>query len=201
MGRTPSSCRQCRREMDKLFLKGERCFTNKCAVEKRKFPPGQHGAAGARLTEYGRRMREKQKARSIYGLTESQFRGYFEKAAKKAGVTGEKLLEFLERRLDNVVFRLGLASSRQAARQLVRHGNVTVNSKKVNIPSFQVKANDVVVIKPNMLEKMKEKLKEYTPPAWLSLDADYNGKIVHMPTRDDTERIIQESLIVEYYSK
>lgn len=201
MGRTPSSCRQCRREMDKLFLKGERCYTNKCAVERRKFPPGQHGAAGARLTEYGKRMREKQKARAVYGLTESQFSGYFEKAAKKVGNTGEKLLELLERRLDNVVFRLGFAPSRQAARQLVRHGNVKVNSKKVNIPSFQVKTNDGIAIKPAMLEKVKEKLADHTSPSWLSLDENLNGKVVNMPTRDDTERIIQESLIVEYYSK
>lgn len=201
MGRTPSSCSQCRREREKLFLKGDRCFTAKCAVERRKYPPGQHGAANSRQTEYGRRMREKQKARAIYGLTERQFRSYFEKAAKKAGVTGEKLLEYLERRADNVVFRLGFAPSRSAARQMVRHGAVQVNGRKVNIPSYQVKVNDVIAVKPRVIEGVKEKLKDYTPAAWLSLDAENKGRIVSLPTREDTEKLIQESLVVEYYSK
>ncbi|MBI5701835.1 30S ribosomal protein S4 [Candidatus Saganbacteria bacterium] len=201
MGRTPSSCRQCRREREKLFLKGERCFTAKCAVERRKYPPGQHGAATQRLTEYAKRMREKQKARAIYALTERQFRSYFEKAAAKTGVTGELLLQFLERRLDNVIFRLGLAGSRPAARQIVRHGAVQVNGKKVNVPSFQVKINDAISVKPKLIEKIQEKLKEYTPPAWLSLDQNFMGTVVHMPRREDTERLVQESLIVEYYSK
>lgn len=201
MGRTPSSCSRCRREREKLFLKGDRCFTTKCAVERRKYPPGQHGAATVRMTEYGRRMREKQKARAIYGLTERQFRSYFEKAAKKVGVTGEKLLEFLERRADNVVFRLGFAPSRSAARQLVRHGAVQVNGCRVNIPSYQVKINDVITVKPRVIEGVKEKLKDYTPAAWLSLDAENKGRIVSLPTREDTEKLIQESLVVEYYSK
>lgn len=201
MSRSPSMCKQCRREREKLFLKGERCFTNKCSVEKRKYPPGSHGAAVSRISEYGKRLREKQKARSIYGLTERQFRSYFEKAAKRTGSTGEMLLELLERRLDNVVFRMGFVSSRQAGRQLVRHGNVKVNDKKVNIPSYQVKINDLVTIKPKMLEKAAEKLKEYTPPAWLEMSDGGHGKVVHAPKREDTERLIQESLIVEYYSR
>ncbi len=201
MSRTSASCRSCRRQMEKLFLKGDRCNTPKCAVERRKYPPGQHGAAGTRLTEYGRRMREKQKARAIYGLTERQFRSYFEKAAKRVGVTGDMLLELLERRLDNVVFRLGFAPTRQAGRQLVRHGNILVNGRKVNVPSFQVRTNEIIALKGKMLEPVRKKLEEHTPPAWLSLDAEFNGKILHLPTRDDTERLIQESLIVEYYSK
>jgi len=201
MGRTPSQCRQCRREREKLFLKGTRCLTAKCSVERRKYPPGQHGAATTRLTEYGRRLREKQKARAIYGLTERQFRSYFEKAAKKAGVTGEKLLELLERRIDNVVFRLGYAESRPAARQIARHGNVIVNGKKVNIPSYQVKLNDIVSVKPYILDAAREKLKDYTPPAWLSLDPDLNGKVVSIPSAEDVEKLIQVSLIVEHYSR
>lgn len=199
--RTPVSCAKCRREREKLFLKGERCFTAKCAVEKRKYPPGQHGDSKARLTEYGKRLREKQKAKAIYGLTERQFRAYFEKAAKVVGVTGEKLLEMLERRLDNVVFRIGFAPSRQGGRQAVRHGRVLVNGKKVNIPSYQVRVNDVITVKPTMLQAAQERLKDYTQPSWLSLAEESQGKVLSLPTRDDTEKIIQESLIVEYYSK
>lgn len=201
MGRHPAFCKQCRREKEKLFLKGERCFTAKCSVEKRKYPPGQHGASSTRLTEYGRRLREKQKARSIYGLTERQFRLYFERAARKSGVTGEQLLGFLERRLDNVVFRLGYAPSRQAARQLVRHGHIAINERKVNIPSYQVKVNDAVSFKGKKVEAILEKLKEYNPPAWLSLGSDFIGRIVSLPTPDDTEKLIEASLIVEHYSK
>ncbi|MFA4966743.1 MAG: 30S ribosomal protein S4 [Candidatus Margulisiibacteriota bacterium] len=201
MGRIQSSCSQCRREKEKLFLKGERCTSSKCAVEKRKYPPGQHGAAVMRMTEYGRRMREKQKARRMYGLTERQFRNYFERAAKTKAATGQKLMELLERRLDNVVFRLGFAPSRQAARQLVHHGNVTVNGRKVNIPSFEVKVNEVIKLKAKMLERISEKLKEYVPPAWLTVAADQSGTISRLPKKDDTERLIEESAIVEYYSR
>jgi len=201
MGRIQSSCSQCRREKEKLFLKGEKCVSSKCPVEKRKYPPGQHGAAITRLTEYGRRMREKQKARRMYGLTERQFRNYFEKAAKTKAATGQKLMELLERRLDNVVFRLGFAPSRQAARQLVHHGNIVVNSRKVNVPSFEIKINDIVKLKAKMLERIGEKLKEYVPPAWLVMNADQTGTVSRLPKKDDTERLIEESAIVEYYSR
>ena len=201
MGRTKASCKQCRREGEKLFLKGERCFTKKCAVERRSYPPGQHGQGRKRQTEFGLRLREKQKARRIYGLNERQFRGYFEKASRKVGITGEKLLESLERRLDSVVFRLGFAPSRQAARQLIRHRNVLVNVRKVNIPSYGVKVNDTITLKPKMLERLKEKLKEYTPPAWLLIDEEFAGKMTRLPSREDTEKLIEESLIVEYYSR
>lgn len=201
MGRTKACCKQCRREGEKLFLKGERCFTKKCAVERRSYPPGQHGQGRKRQTEFGLRLREKQKARRIYGLNERQFRGYFEKASRKAGITGEKLLESLERRLDSVVFRLGFAPSRQAARQLTRHRNVLVNGRKVNIPSYEVKVNDTITLKPKMLEQVKEKLKEYTPSAWLLINGEFSGKIIRLPNREDTEKLIRESLIVEYYSR
>lgn len=201
MGRTFSSCRDCRRAGDKLFLKGDRCATQKCAVTRRKYPPGQHGAAVIRLTEYGKRLREKQKARKIYCLTERQFRKYFEMASRKTGVTGEQLLQMLELRLDNVVYRLGFAPSRQAARQMVRHGQVRVNDRKVNIPSYQAKLNDLVSLKPKALEKVTEKLKEFTPPSWLSHLENFVGKVNRLPLRDDTERLIDEPLIVEYYSR
>ena len=201
MGRTKSSCTQCRREKTKLFLKGDRCLSAKCSVEKRKYPPGQHGAAVLRITEYGRRMREKQKAKRMYGLNESQFRNYFERAAKNKAATGSKLMELLERRLDNVVFRLGYAPSRQAARQLVHHGHVAVNARKVDIPSFEVKISDKISLKPKALEKLGEKLKEYTPPAWLAYAPDMAGTITRLPKKDDTERLIEESAIVEYYSR
>ncbi|OGC14538.1 30S ribosomal protein S4 [candidate division WOR-1 bacterium RIFOXYC2_FULL_37_10] len=205
MSRSSSSCRQCRRERQKLFLKGERCFTAKCAVERRNYPPGQHGAAKPRFTEYSIRLREKQKARRIYGIVEKQFRKYFEIAAEKSGVTGDILLELLERRLDNVVFRLGYAPSRQAARQLVRHGHVKVNGKKVNIPSYQVKINEEISLSlklsVKLLDLRREALKEYVPPAWLTITGDFQGKVVGLPTSDDIEKLIQVSLIVEHYSK
>ncbi len=201
MGRVVSYCKQCRREKTKLFLKGEKCTSPKCPVERRKYPPGQHGAAVVRMTEYGRRMREKQKARRMYGLSEHQFRNYFERAAKTKSATGSKLMELLERRLDNVVFRLGFAPSRQAARQAVHHGNIMVNGRKVNVPSFEIKIGDKVKLKAKMLERIGEKLKEYTAPAWLSMDPDQTGAIVRLPKKDDTERLIEESAIVEYYSR
>lgn len=201
MGRVKSGCRDCRRAGEKLFLKGDRCVTEKCAFSRRKYPPGMHGAAPQRPTEYARRLREKQKARRIYGLTERQFRSYFEKATRKAGVTGEKLLEMLEMRLDNVVFRLGFAASRAAARQLVRHGHVSLNERKTNIPSCQVKVGDLVRLKPGPLAAVSEKLKEYTPPGWLTLTPESAGQVARAPSREDTERLIEESLIVEYYSR
>jgi small subunit ribosomal protein S4 len=194
-------CKQCRREGEKLFLKGERCLTPKCAVARRAYPPGTHGEKPTRLTEFGRRMREKQKARRIYGLNEKQFRNYFEQASRAVGVTGLRLLQLLEMRLDNVVYRLGFAPSRQAARQLVRHGFIRVNGRKVNIPSYQAKVGQVVGLRPERLEKIMEKLAEITPPAWLSFEADKTAKVVGLPTRDDTEKLIEDSAIVEYYSR
>lgn len=194
-------CKQCRREGEKLFLKGERCLTPKCAVARRAYPPGPHGEKPTRLTEFGRRMREKQKARRIYGLNEKQFRNYFEQASRAVGVTGLRLLQLLEMRLDNVVYRLGYAPSRQAARQLVRHGHIRVNGRRVNIPSYQAKVGQVVGLKPEHLGKIMEKLAELTPPAWLSFEADKTAKVVGLPTRDDTEKLIEDSAIVEYYSR
>jgi len=201
MGRIKSSCTQCRRERTKLFLKGERCLSPKCSVEKRKYPPGQHGSAVMRTTEYGRRMREKQKAKRMYGLTERQFRNYFERAARTAAATGSKLMELLERRLDNVVFRLGFAVSRQSARQLVHHGKISVNGKKVDVPSYQIKVNDTIALRPKLLERISERLKEYTPPSWLSYAPDQSASVLRLPKKDDTERLIEESAIVEYYSR
>lgn len=194
-------CKQCRREGEKLFLKGDRCLTPKCAVSRRAYPPGPHGEKPTRLTEFGRRMREKQKARRIYGLSEKQFRNYFEQASRAVGVTGLRLLQLLEMRLDNVAYRLGFAPSRQAARQLVRHGFIRVNGRKVNIPSYQAKVGQVVGLRPERLEKIAEKLAELTPPAWLSFEADKTAKVVGLPTRDDTEKLIEDSAIVEYYSR
>jgi len=186
---------------EKLFLKGDRCATEKCSLTRRKYPPGVHGAAPQRPTEYARRLREKQKARRIYGLTERQFRSYFEKATRKAGVTGEKLLEMLEMRLDNVVFRLGFATSRAGARQLVRHGQVSINDRKTNIPSCQVKIGDSIKLKAKTLAAVAERIKSYTPPSWLALTPELTGQVVRAPSREDTERLIEESLIVEYYSR
>jgi len=194
-------CKQCRREGEKLFLKGERCLTPKCAVARRAYPPGPHGEKPTRLTEFGRRMREKQKARRIYGLNERQFRNYFEKASRAVGVTGLRLLQLLEMRLDNVVYRLGFAPSRQAARQLVRHGFIKVNDRKVNIPSHQTKVGQTIALKPERLIQLEEKLKELTPPAWLSFEAGYIGKMVGLPSREDTEMLIEDAAIVEYYSR
>ena len=200
MGRVQKGCRDCRRQGEKLFLKGEKCTSAKCVILKRKNPPGQHGASITRPTEYARRLKEKQKARSIYDLSERQFRKYFEMASKSVGVTGQVLLELLELRLDNIVYRLGFSSSRTAARQLVLHGHATVNGKKVNIPSYSVKINDVIKLKEKAFQRAAEKLKDYTPPAWLAL-SESDGRVVRRPTREDTERLIQESLIVEYYSR
>src|SRR5512141_257410 len=176
-------CRLCRREGMKLFLKGERCYTEKCAIEKRNLPPGQHGKARkAKLVGYGLQLREKQKVKRIYGVLENQFRHYFETAERTRGITGEMLLQLLERRLDNVVYRLGLATSRPQARQLVRHGHFLINGKKVDVPSYSLKAGDV--------------------PAWLSFDANtITGRVVSMPTREQINLPVQEQLIVELYSK
>lgn len=202
-----ASCRLCRREGEKLFLKGQRCYTNKCSVTRRVYAPGQHGQQKKKLSEYGLQLREKQKARRFYGILESQFAKYFEMATKRKGITGENLLQILESRLDNVVYRLGLATSRPEARQLVRHGHFTVNGKKVNIPSYLLKVGDVIAVK----EKSKDspKFKEIIDiaggrviPKWLEFDAEnLSGKVVSLPEREDIDLPVKEHLIVELYSK
>lgn len=202
MGRTIAYCKLCRREREKLFLKGDKCSGTKCPLERRKYPPGQHGAKVVRLTEYAKRLREKQKARRIYGLNEGQFEGYFEKASKIKGDTGQNLLQLLERRLDNVVYRLGFAPSRAAARQAVRHGHIKVNKKKVDIPSFQVKGNEEIILDEGLMAPLKEKLAEYTPPSWLMLEGEaFVGKVMHLPAPEEVEKMIEVSMIVEYYSR
>ncbi|HEY1676992.1 MAG TPA: 30S ribosomal protein S4 [Candidatus Sulfotelmatobacter sp.] len=205
---TDAVCRLCRREGMKLFLKGAKCFSDKCPIEKRNFAPGQHGKdRKAKIVGYGLQLREKQKAKRIYFTQEGQFRNYFEKAASSQGVTGEKLLQQLERRLDNVVFRLGFAQSRRQARQLVRHGHVAVNGKKVNIPSFQVNTGHEISIRENskkllVLELAKEFSSHGTLPSWLEVDRDnYKAKILNLPKREDIQLPVNEQLIVELYSK
>ena len=203
---TDAVCRLCRREGMKLFLKGERCYTEKCAIEKRNFPPGQHGKTRKqKLAGYGVQLREKQKVKRIYGVLEDQFRRYFETADRTRGITGETLLQLLERRFDNVIYRLGLATSRAQARQLVRHGHFQVNGKKVDIPSYSLRSGDVVTIKatsqkaPTILHAIEE-VKGRGIPAWLSFDGAA-GKVVSLPTREQINLPVQEQLIVELYSK
>ncbi len=205
---TDAVCRLCRREGIKLFLKGTKCFSDKCPIEKRNYAPGQHGKdKKTKVVGYGLQLREKQKAKRIYFTQEGQFRNYFENAARAKGVTGAKLLEQLERRLDNVVFRLGFGISRRQARQLVRHGHVAVNGRKVNIPSFQVKVGDEIVIREGsrklpILETAKDFASHQTPPAWLEVDRDnYKGRILSLPKRDEINMPVNEQLIVELYSK
>ncbi|MBI3047005.1 MAG: 30S ribosomal protein S4 [Acidobacteria bacterium] len=201
-------CRLCRREAMKLFLKGERCYTEKCAIEKRNFAPGQHGKARrSKLAGYGVQLREKQKVKRIYGVLEDQFRRYFEQAERTRGITGETLLQLLERRLDNVAYRLGLATSRPQARQLVRHGHFTVNGRKVNIPSYSVKPGDVVAVRersrktPSILHAMEE-VKGRGIPEWLQFDPEaMSARVSSVPTREQINLPVQESLIVELYSK
>lgn len=204
---TGSVCRLCRREGTKLFLKGEKCFSLKCAVGKRPTPPGQHGQARQRkMSEYGVQLREKQKARRAYGLMESQFHRTYEKSTAMKGITGENMLQLLERRLDNVVYRAGLGASRPQARQLVNHGHILVNGKKVDIPSFSVSINDVITVR----EKTKEIEKFKTLrlgtgrvlPKWLSLNADQlTVSVLSLPVREDIDFSLQENMIVEYYSR
>lgn len=202
---TDSSCRLCRREGQKLFLKGDRCYSTKCAIEKRNYAPGQHGQARKKISEYGTQLREKQKCKRFYGLQETQFRNLFDKAARKKGITGENLLIMLETRLDNVVFRLGFASSRKEARQLVTHSHFTVNGKKVTIPSATVKPGDVIKVKEKSASSPKFKeIKEMTisVPSWLTVDIEkLEGKVVMLPTRADIDTPVAEHLIVELYSK
>ena len=201
-------CRLCRREGMKLFLKGERCYTEKCAIEKRNFPPGQHGKRrAAKLAGYGLQLREKQRVKRIYGVLEDQFRLYFESAERQRGITGEVLLQMLERRLDNVVYRLGLATSRPQARELVRHGHFAVNGKKVDIPSFLVKAGDTVAVRARSQKNASfqhaiEEVKGRGVPEWLQvLPETFEGRIVSLPTRAMINLPVQEQLIVELYSK
>ena len=201
-------CRLCRREGMKLFLKGTKCFTEKCPIERRNFVPGQHGKARrAKLQGYGLQLREKQKVRRIYGVLERQFRNYFEKAADLKGVTGENLLQLLERRLDNVLYRMGMGSSRSQSRQVVLHGHIQVNGRKVNIPSFLVKPGDVVEIRQGSKEhkgvqiSLQETGHRAAPP-WLQVDtAALRGTVTALPRKDDVAMPIQEQLIVELYSK
>lgn len=200
-------CRLCRREGMKLFLKGDRCYTGKCAIDRRAYAPGQHGQSrGKKPTEYGIQLREKQKVRRVYGVAEKQFRSYFDEAARQKGMTGENLLRLLERRLDNVVFQLGFATSRPEARQLVNHGHFTVNGRRVDIASFLVRVGDVVAVKEasKTSPRMKDILSslDRTPPKWMSLDATAAaGTITALPTREDIQLPIQERLIVEKYSR
>ena len=197
----------CRREGQKLFLKGDRCYTQKCAMECRAYAPGMHGQNRSKTSEYGQQLREKQKAKRYYGLLENQFRNYFELAERRPGQTGENLLAILESRLDNVVYRLGFAMSRAEARQLVSHGHFTVNGRKVNIPSYQVKPGMVVALKESSrgIEKLKANIEAnaFRPaPKWLEYDAsNFAGKVVAVPTKEDIDLPIEEHLIVELYSK
>ena len=204
---TEAVCRLCRREGQKLFLKGDRCYTDKCAMNARAFAPGQHGQGRSKSSEYGQQLREKQKAKRFYGVLESQFRSYFEMAERRPGQTGENLLSILECRLDNVVYRLGFAMSRAEARQMVSHGHITVNGRKVNIPSYQVKPGMTVALKESSrgIEKIKANIEAnaFRPaPQWLEYNANNAmAKVVAAPARDDIDLPIEEHLIVELYSK
>ncbi len=202
---TDANCRLCRREGQKLFLKGDRCYSSKCAIDRRNYAPGQHGQGRSKISDYGLQLREKQKTKRFYGLQETQFRNLFDKAARRPGITGENLLILLETRLDNVVFRLGFASSRKEARQLVSHGHFIVNGRKVNIPSYTVKAGDVIKVKEKSTNSPKFKeVKEMTitVPSWMTVDVEkLEGKILSVPTRGEIDTPVEEHLIVELYSK
>lgn len=200
-------CRLCRRESEKLFLKGDRCYTDKCGVERRKYAPGQHGQRRKKLSDYALQLREKQKTKETYGVLENQFKRYFYMADKKKGITGSNLLQLLECRLDNVVYRLGFSSNRRQARQLVLHGHVTVNNRRVNIPSCLIRPGDVIGLaeasrKLVVIEENIAKAEHRGLPAWLEMDVNaLTGKIMHYPSRDEIELPVQEQLIVELYSK
>ena len=201
---TGADCKQCRREGCKLFLKGERCTSKKCAMERRPVAPGQHGAGRKRVTEYGTQLREKQKVKKAYGILEKQFRRYYEEAERMKGVTGENMLSLIERRLDNVVYRMGIGSSRSECRQIVNHCQITVNGKTVNIPSYQVKVGDVIAVKESKRElEMFKNLKgmKIVMPKWLEFNSEsLEGKILALPTREDIDLNIKEHLIIELYS-
>lgn len=204
---TEAVCRLCRREGEKLFLKGERCYTDKCSISRRAYAPGQHGQGRKKMSEYGLQLREKQKVRRFYGVLESQFSEYFVKAERRKGITGENLLQILETRLDNTVYRLGLATSRPESRQLVTHGHFTVNGKRVNIPSYLVKVGDVIAVADK--SKSSPKVKTISDiaggkviPKWLEFDSEnLVGKVAALPAREDIDLPIKEHLIVELYSK
>ncbi len=208
---TGADCRQCRREGCKLFLKGDRCFSTKCAMEpkadrKVAVAPGQHGAARKKVSEYGMQLREKQKTKRIYGLPEGQFRHYYDMADKMKGITGENMLSLIERRLDNVCYRMGVGNSRSMSRQLVSHGHVTVNGNTVDIPSYLVKAGDVIEVKENKRDngvfKLMKTAKKANQPKWVSFDNEtLKGKVLALPERSDVDAIIAEHMIVEFYSK
>jgi small subunit ribosomal protein S4 len=202
---TGPQCKQCRREGQKLFLKGERCLTEKCGVERRSYPPGEHGRGRVRASEYRQQLREKQKTRRFYGLLERQFRSYYEKAARQPGVTGENLLRLLERRFDNVLVRLGFAASRRQARQLISHGHWMINGRRVDIPSYQLRPDDVITIRPESqaadVVRQATELTAAVPP-WLQADHDaLTAKVLRLPERDEIAAPVQEQLIVELYSK
>lgn len=203
---TEAVCRLCRREGVKLYLKGEKCYSDKCPVVKRQTPPGQHGASRRKMSEYGVQLREKQKARRFYGVLEGQFERYFDLAARKKGVTGEILLQTLERRLDNIIYRMGFAASRSEARQVVKHSHIEVNGRKVNIPSYLVREGDVIAVREG--HRDHKRVKELaaagtrTIPAWLSVETEaLRGTVVRMPNRDEIDAPVQEHLIVELYSR
>jgi small subunit ribosomal protein S4 len=204
---TGSVCRICRRENSRLFLKGDRCYADKCSFERRSYPPGQHGQRRTKVSDYGIQLREKQKVKRTYGLLEKQFRSYFAKAERQKGITGTNLLVLLERRLDNIAYRLGFASSRNQARQLVRHNHFLINGRKVNIPSYAVKVDDTITIREKsrkvavILESM-ETVARRGVPEWLEMDKDnFTGVVKAFPSREDLTMPIQEQLIVELYSK
>jgi small subunit ribosomal protein S4 len=202
---TGPQCKQCRREGQKLFLKGERCMTEKCGVERRSYPPGEHGRGRVRASEYRQQLREKQKTRRYYGVLEKQFRGYYEKASRQPGVTGENLLRMLERRFDNVLVRLGFAASRRQARQMINHGHWLINGRRVDIPSYQVRPDDVITIRPESgaadVVRQATELTAAVPP-WLQADHDaLTAKVLREPERSEISAPVSEQLIVELYSK
>ncbi|NWF52198.1 MAG: 30S ribosomal protein S4 [Nitrospirae bacterium] len=200
-------CRICRREGEKLFLKGDRCYTEKCAIDRRKYPPGQHGQGYRKLSDYGIQLREKQRVRKTYGLLERQFRRYFEEAERRKGITGEVLLQLLERRLDNIVYRMGFASNRRQARQFVNHGHFLVNGKKITLPTYEVKGGDVIEVAEsgkNIHEITDSVVKAVHRgiPAWVEVDSEnMRGKVLHIPSREEIQLPVKEQLIVELYSK
>lgn len=204
---TGASCKLCRREGQKLFLKGERCYGGKCALSRRAYAPGQHGQARKKLSEYGVQLREKQKAKRFYGVLESQFRSYFETAARKKGITGEVLLQLLETRLDNVVYRMGFGSTRAESRQLVTHGHFTVDGKRVNIPSYQAKVGEAIEVtqgsrKSIRFKEILDMTGSKVVPKWIEVDQEnLKGRVVALPDREDIDLPVQEHLIVELYSK
>ena len=204
---TDEQCRICRREGQKLFLKGSRCYSDKCSISRRNYAPGQHGQKRAKLSEYGTQLREKQKTKSYYGVGEKQFRGYFEMASNKKGITGDNLLQILESRLDNVVYRMGFGVSRAQARQIVTHGNIEVNGRKVDIASYLVKPGDVVAVreirKDNPVIKENMEANSVRPlPEWLEIDREkMSGKVIRLANREDIDLPVEEHLIVELYSK